>query len=445
MKITVVGTGYVGLVTGTCLADMGNVVTCNDIDPEKIAFLQSGGIPIYEPGLKELVHRNARDGRLTFTTDLSESVPTSEVCFIAVGTPSDEDGSADRRYVVAAARAIAQAMQGPLVVAVKSTVPVGTCDMVCAEMQEVLDARGVDYVVDVVSNPEFLKEGKAVQDFSHPDRIVIGVESELAGKVMQSLYADFVRNGHPLLLMGRRSSEMTKYAANAMLATRISLMNEIARICDNVGADIMSVRSGIGTDNRIGPRFLYAGIGYGGSCFPKDVKALAQLALESDSTSNLLDAVEQVNRQQKLILANRVIEHFGGEVRGKRFAIWGIAFKANTDDIREAPALAIIKRLTYAGAHVCATDPEAMDNAKKTFAGNNRVSFADDIYAASEGVDAIILATEWGAFRNPDFNRLLAKMNSPVFFDGRNQFDPDEMVARGFVYSGIGRGGTRGL
>jgi len=440
MRITVVGTGYVGLVTGTCLADMGNTVSCQDIDSHKIDVLNSGGITIYEPGLEELIRRNTRDERLSFTTNLAECITYCDVCFIAVGTPPDEDGSADRRYVIAAAKAIAEAMQGPLVIAVKSTVPLGTCDMVADVIQETLDSRGASHTFQVVSNPEFLKEGKAVHDFMNPDRIVIGVDDPVGARTMQVLYSDFVRNGRPLLLMSRRSSEMTKYAANAMLATRISLMNEIARMCDNVGADVMSVRKGIGSDSRIGMSFLYAGIGYGGSCFPKDVKALAQVALESDSTSNLLDAVEQVNRQQKLLLANRVVERFKGDVKGRKFALWGLAFKPNTDDIREAPALAILKRLTNAGAFVCAYDPEAMENAKKMLSHNDKVIFAKDIYETVEGADAIILATEWGAFRNPDFKRIVESMKTPIIFDGRNQYDPEEMEAHGFQYSGIGRG-----
>ncbi len=440
MRVTVVGTGYVGLVTGTCLADMGNLVTCHDIAEDKIQRLNAEDIPIYEPGLEELVKRNHRAGRLSFTTQLSECLPYCDVCFIAVGTPPDDDGSADRRYVLNAARSIAQEMRGPLVIAVKSTVPIGTCDQVRDAIADVLKERNVDYDFEVVSNPEFLKEGKAVHDFMNPDRIVIGANTPNASRLMQILYRDFVRNGRPLILMSVRSSEMTKYAANAMLATRISLMNEIAGICDNVGADVMDVRKGIGSDGRIGMSFLYAGIGYGGSCFPKDIKALAQVALESNSSSNLLDAVEQVNRQQKLVLANRIIERFQGDVKGRKFALWGLAFKPNTDDIRESPALSVLKRLTNAGAHVSAFDPEGTENARKALQHNDKVSFAEDLYETVRGADAIILATEWGVFRNPNFSRIKEEMKTPILFDGRNQYDPETLEALGFQYAGIGRG-----
>ncbi|MBT6176190.1 MAG: UDP-glucose/GDP-mannose dehydrogenase family protein, partial [Deltaproteobacteria bacterium] len=346
MKVTIIGTGYVGLVTGTCLAEMGNTVSCVDIDEKKIACLNRGEMPIYEPGLEELVARNAESRRLSFTTELKTSLPESQVCFIAVGTPPDEDGSADRRYVLGAAKQIAELATQELVVAVKSTVPVGTCDRVQDVIDSVLKERGADFKIHVVSNPEFLKEGMAVQDFMRPDRIVLGFNHEFASQAMCKLYSGFTRNGHPILLMSIRSSEMTKYAANAMLATRISFMNELARLCDAIGADIMDIRRGMGTDSRIGMPFLYAGIGYGGSCFPKDVKALAQVALESDCTANILEAVEHVNKHQKMFLANRIIQYFGGTLKGKRIALWGLAFKPNTDDIRESPALTIAKRLT---------------------------------------------------------------------------------------------------
>jgi len=440
MRVTVVGTGYVGLVTGTCLADMGNQVTCQDIDAEKIKRLNAGDIPIYEPGLEELVHRNYRDERLQFRTELSEALYYCDICFIAVGTPPNEDGSADRRYVLRAAQSIAENMRGPLIVAVKSTVPVGTCDLVAETIAEGLKERGADYDFHVVSNPEFLKEGKAVHDFMNPDRIVIGTNHPTPSRLMQVLYSDFVRNERPLIQMSVRSSEMTKYAANAMLATRISLMNEIARMCDHVEADIMDVRRGIGTDSRIGMSFLYAGIGYGGSCFPKDVKALAQVALESNCSSNLLDAVEQVNRHQKMVLANRIIERFDGNVKGRKFALWGLAFKPNTDDIRESPALSVLKRLTDAGADISTYDPEAMDNARIALAHNPRVTFASNLYETVEDADAIILATEWGVFRNPNFGRIKEKMKTPILFDGRNQYSPQDLEAQGFQYAGIGRG-----
>ncbi len=433
MRITVIGTGYVGLVTGTCLSDMGNDVTCLDIDENKIAALGRGEMPIYEPGLAELVQRNVRDQRLRFATELAGAVAGSEVAFIAVGTPPDEDGSADRRHVLAAARSVAGAATGPLVIAVKSTVPVGTCDEVEAVARE-----HSPHTIDVVSNPEFLKEGKAVEDFMRPDRIVVGVHSESAESVMRRLYEPFVRNGHPLLFMDRRSSEMTKYAANVMLATRISLVNEIAQICERLGADIRHVRRGVGSDKRIGMSFLYAGIGYGGSCFPKDVKALSSMAVESDCPADILDAVEKVNRHQKMVLANRVIAHLG-DAHGKRVGLWGIAFKPMTDDIREAPALTIIKRLTDAGATVCAYDPEAMENARAALAHNRRVELADSPYVAAEGADALVLATEWGVFRSLDFERVRASMKRPILFDGRNQYDPEQMRALGFTYSCIGR------
>lgn len=440
MKVTIIGTGYVGLVTGTCLAEMGNTVSCVDIDEKKIACLNRGEMPIYEPGLEELVSRNAGSKRLTFTTALKEALPDSQVCFIAVGTPADEDGSADRRYVLAAAKQIAELAAQEVVVAVKSTVPVGTCDRVQEVIDTVLKKRGATFKIHVVSNPEFLKEGMAVQDFMRPDRIVLGFSHENASQIMCKLYSGFTRNGHPILLMSIRSSEMTKYAANAMLATRISFMNELARLCDSIGADIMDIRRGMGTDSRIGMPFLYAGIGYGGSCFPKDVKALAQIALESDCTANILEAVEQVNKHQKMFLANRIIQYFGGTLKGKRIALWGLAFKPNTDDIRESPALTIAKRLTEAGAEVCAFDPVAQENAKEAMAHNPQISFAAGMYEAAEGADAVVLATEWRQFRNPDLEKLKGCMQGRVFFDGRNQFEPGEMEIAGIEYHGVGRG-----
>jgi UDPglucose 6-dehydrogenase len=414
---------------------MGNDVTCVDIDEEKVVGLTRCELPIYEPGLAGIVRRNLRDQRLSFTTDLAVALDNAAVCFIAVGTPPDEDGSADRRHVMGAARAIAETHRGPLVVAVKSTVPVGTCDAVEALIRE----RATNHEVHVVSNPEFLKEGKAVDDFMRPDRIVVGAAAERAANIMRRLYEPFVRSGHPVLFMDRRSAEMAKYAANAMLATRISLMNEIAQICDKIGADIRDVRRGIGADPRIGNAFLYPGAGYGGSCFPKDVKALSSMAVESDCPADILDAVEKVNRHQKMLLANRVIAHFGGEVRDRRIALWGLSFKPMTDDIRDAPALTIIKRLTDAGATVCAHDPEAMLNAKRALAHNPKAEFAPTPYTAAEGADALVLVTEWGAFRSPDFHRLKAAMRSPVVFDGRNLYDPKEMREFGFIYSCIGR------
>ncbi len=439
MRIAVIGTGYVGLVTGTCLAEIGNEVVCHDIDADKIERLRRGELPIFEPGLEELLERNLRELRLSFTRDLEEAIAGVEVCFVAVGTPGDQDGSADRRYVIDAVTSIAKVMSAPLVIVMKSTVPVGTCARMRDVVAEVLRARGVAFDFDIVSNPEFLKEGKAVSDFQRPDRIVIGADSERARAMMRSVYSTFMRNGHPILFMDIPSAEMTKYAANAMLATRISLMNELAQICERVGADIMNVRQGIGTDKRIGMDFLYAGIGYGGSCFPKDVRALSRLAMESDAPADILDAVDAVNRHQKVVLANRVIARYAGEVRGRRFALWGLAFKANTDDIREAPALSVLKRLTDAGAHVVAYDPEAMQRAKRELGDNPYLSFVSSSYEAARGCDALVLVTEWSQFRRPDFARLKESLKAPVIFDGRNQYDPAEMKALGFEYHCIGR------
>jgi UDPglucose 6-dehydrogenase len=439
MRLTVIGTGYVGLVTGTGFAEIGNDVVCHDIDGAKIERLRAGELPIYEPGLAELVRRNLRDARLRFTTDLADAVAEAEVCIIAVGTPGDNDGSADRRYVLEAVASMARVMRGPLVVVIKSTVPVGTCHRLRDVISEVLRERGVTHAFDVVSNPEFLKEGKAVEDFMRPDRIVVGADAPRAREVMRQIYAPFLRNGHPLLFMDVPSAEMTKYAANVMLATRISLMNELAQLCDKVGADIMQVRQGIGTDRRIGMDFLYPGIGYGGSCFPKDVRALARLAVEADLPADILDAVDRVNRHQKLVIANRVIARFGGDVRGRRFALWGLAFKANTDDVREAPALAILKRLTDAGAEIVAFDPEAGANARRALADDPRVRLTATAYDALAGADALILATEWSQFRRPDFARVKALLKSPIVFDGRNQYEPDELQRLGLEYHCIGR------
>ncbi len=439
MRVTVIGTGYVGLVTGTCLADMGNDVVCQDIDPAKIAKLERGEIPIYEPGLAELVTQNVRAKRLAFTTDLPTALDSAEIVFIAVGTPPAEDGSADLKHVLGCARDVAKALRSAALVVVKSTVPIGTCDLVRDAVNRVLDERAAGFTCEVVSNPEFLKEGSAIEDFMRPDRIVVGAASEEAAAPMRKLYAPFVRNKHPLVVMDVRSSEMTKYASNVMLAARISMMNELAAICERVGADIMSVRDGVGSDKRLGMAFLYAGVGYGGSCFPKDVQALSRIARDVGVTPDVLDAVERVNARQKLLVAERVIAHFGGQLAGKRVALWGLAFKPKTDDMREAPSLVIIDELTRAGATVHAYDPEAMPNAKKLLATNERVSFAADAYAALEGADALCLVTEWGAFRTPDFERIRAAMREPFIVDGRNQYEPQEMVRLGFTYVGVGR------
>ena len=439
MRITVIGTGYVGLVTGTCLADMGNEVTCQDIDAAKIDKLSRGETPIYEPGLAELVVRNHKAGRLRFTTRLEDALAHAEICFIAVGTPPDEDGSADRRHVFSVAKAIADYQERSLTVVVKSTVPVGTCDQVKDVMRQRLAERGAPFEIEVVSNPEFLKEGKAIEDFMRPDRIVVGVASAAAGEEMKRLYEPFVQNGHPLLIMDVHSSEMTKYAANVMLATRISLMNELALVCERVGADIVEVRRGIGTDKRIGTSFLYAGAGFGGSCFPKDVKALSRMAVEADCPADILDAVDRVNRYQKMLLANRILKHFGGNAQGKRVGIWGLAFKPMTDDIREAPALVIIKRLVEAGATVRAYDPEAMPNARALLAGTPHFELVDNPYDAAEGAHALALVTEWGVFRSLDFVRVKDLMAAPILFDGRNQYPRHTMRDLGFTYHCIGR------
>ncbi len=435
MRISVIGTGYVGLVSGTCLAEIGNDVTCIDIDVAKVAELNRGESPIYEPGLTEMIQRNARDGRLSFTTSYADGHADCALSIIAVGTPPSEDGGADMSAVWAAARSIAEAMTGPLTVVVKSTVPVGTS----ARVRQILSESGTKHPFEVVSNPEFLKEGRAIDDFMRPDRIVVGADTDGGAAVMRDLYRHFIRNGHTYLEMDTRSSEMTKYVSNVMLATRISLMNEMAQICENVGADIMKVRKGVGTDARIGMQFLYPGVGYGGSCFPKDVKALARLAVESDCPADILDAVERVNRHQKVSLANRLIKRFGGDLRGRRVGLWGIAFKPKTDDIREAPALAIIKRLLDAGATVCAYDPEATDNARRHFGNAPEVEFAPNPYEAARNADALLLVTEWAVFRSLDFDRVKGLLKEPVLYDGRNQYEPERMRELGFEYHCIGR------
>lgn len=439
MRVTVIGSGYVGLVTGTCLADMGNHVVCQDIDPAKIDKLEVGEIPIYEPGLSELVTQNVKGQRLTFTTDLAAALRDTEVVFIAVGTPPAEDGSADLKHVLGCAREIARLLPAKTLIAVKSTVPIGTCDKVRDAMNDILRERGVGFTCEVVSNPEFLKEGSAIEDFMRPDRIVVGASSEEGAGVMRKLYAPFVRNKHPLIIMDVRSSEMTKYASNVMLAARISMMNELAAICERVGADIMSVRDGVGSDKRLGMSFLYAGVGYGGSCFPKDVQALSRIARDVGVEPEVLDATERVNARQKLLVAERIIAHFGGQLAGKRIALWGLAFKPKTDDMREAPSLVIIDKLTQAGASIIAYDPEAMPNARKLLAGNARVTFAPDAYTAIEGADALCLVTEWGVFRTPDFERMRKALRTPLIVDGRNQYEPQEMQRLGFTYVGVGR------
>jgi UDPglucose 6-dehydrogenase len=454
MNITIIGTGYVGLVTGACLADIGNNVFCLDVDPRKIATLNEGGIPIYEPGLGELVESNVAAKRLAFSTDIEASVAHGDIQFIAVGTPPDEDGSADLQYVLAAARNIGKYMNGFKVVVDKSTVPVGTADKVTAVIQEELDKRGrSDLRFSVVSNPEFLKEGAAVEDFMRPDRIVIGYSDDETGREalaeMRKLYAPFNRNHERTRVMDVKSAEFAKYAANAMLATRISFMNELANLADRVGADIESVRQGIGSDPRIGYSFLYAGTGYGGSCFPKDIQALTRIARDNGQALRVLESVEAVNDEQKRVLTRKVLERFGPDLSDRSFALWGLAFKPNTDDMREAPSRVVIDALLRAGARVVAHDPIAVDETRRVLkldfadapALLERISFssAKDPMEALAGTDALIIVTEWKAYRSPNLERLKTLMKSPVIFDGRNLYEPTIMKEAGVVYQGIGR------
>ena len=440
MKITVIGTGYVGLVSGTCLAEVGNDVLCLDVDPAKIKILEDGGIPIYEPGLQEMVRRNVAAGRLHFTTDVEKAVHFGTIQFIAVGTPPDEDGSADMKYVTAAARNIGKYMTDYKVVVDKSTVPVGTADAVQAAVAEELRARGVDTPFSVVSNPEFLKDGAAIDDFMKPDRIVVGCADEQAALNMRAVYAPFQRNHDRLIVMDIRSAELTKYAANAMLATRISFMNELANLAEKLGADIESVRKGIGSDPRIGYDFLYAGAGYGGSCFPKDVKALIKTArVNAGIDLKVLNAVEAANDAQKHVLAEKVKARFGDDLAGRHFGLWGLAFKANTDDMREATSREVIKDLLAAGATVTAYDPVAIAESRHCFPDEPRLAYAESQAGALENADALVIVTEWKEFRSPDFNAIKAKLKTPVIFDGRNLFEPAEMRRLGITYYGIGR------
>ncbi|WP_462380537.1 UDP-glucose dehydrogenase family protein [Pseudomonas sp. Marseille-QA0892] len=443
MHITVIGTGYVGLVTGACIAEMGNTVHCVDVDPKKIENLKKGILPIYEPGLETVVTENFEAKRLHFTTQLSDAMAHSDLLFIAVGTPPGEDGSADLRYVVEVARQIGSLMERPTIVVNKSTVPVGTGDMVRATIAEQLQERGVQIEFDVVSNPEFLKEGAAVDDFMHPDRIVVGTESEWARKVMTELYAPFIRNHPRMMMMGIRDAEMTKYAANAMLATKISFMNEIASLCDRLDVDVENVRLGIGSDQRIGYHFIYAGLGYGGSCFPKDVKALINIAQQNDFEPKLLEAVEARNEQQKQSLFNKINAHFNGNLEGRTFCVWGLAFKPGTDDMREAPSVVLINSLIKAGAKVRAFDPIASETAVREFP---EAYFKDGVLEITEGqyeaaidADALLLVTEWKPFRRPDFKALKKLLKQPLIFDGRNQYDPVQINRDGFDYYGMGR------
>ncbi|HPF52094.1 MAG TPA: UDP-glucose/GDP-mannose dehydrogenase family protein [Draconibacterium sp.] len=437
MKISVVGTGYVGLVSGTCFAETGVNVSCIDVDERKIEKLNNGFIPIYEPGLEDIYKKNVEKGRLEFTTNLAESIKDAEAVFIAVGTPPDEDGSADLKYVLGVAREIGKSMDHYLVVVTKSTVPVGTSIKVKNAISEELKKRGEDIPFDVASNPEFLKEGSAVADFLRPDRIVIGTESEQAQKVMKKLYKPFLLNGHPILFMDITSSEMTKYAANSMLATKISFINDIANLCEIVGADVDNVRKGIGSDSRIGNKFIYPGTGYGGSCFPKDVQALIRTADEHNYSLEILKAVEKVNYRQKEVLFNKLKVHFKGDLKGKKFAMWGLSFKPKTDDMREAPSLVIIEKLIAAGASVVAYDPVAMEEAQRIL--GEKIGYAKDEYDALVDADALILVTEWSEFRLPNFRVVAKLLKNKLIFDGRNIYDPEEMAELGFDYYAIGR------
>lgn len=432
MKITVVGTGYVGLVTGTCLAETGNHVCCVDIDERKVQKLRAGVMPIYEPGLEKLFERNLKEDRLHFTTSLEEGVEHGEVIFLALPTPPGEDGSADLKYVLGVAEGIGKLLTDYRVIIDKSTVPVGTAEKVYAAV-----AKNYDGEFDVVSNPEFLREGVAVEDFMKPDRIVIGTTSERAQKLLTELYGPYVRQGNPIIFMDERSAELTKYAANAFLAVKISFMNEIAQLCERLGSDVDMVRRGIGSDDRIGKRFLFPGIGYGGSCFPKDVKALMYSSGEVGYEFKILNAVTDVNESQKVHLVNKIKRYYNNDLTGKQFAIWGLAFKPNTDDIREAPALEIIRELLEAGASVSAYDPEAMNNVKALL--GDKINFAETQYECLEGADALIVATEWNEFRTPDFDKIISTLKDPVVFDGRNVFDVEQMEKKGFHYESIGR------
>lgn len=439
MKLTIIGTGYVGLVSGACLADVGNSVLCLDLDSRKVDILNSGGIPIYEPGLKEIVANNVAAGRLRFTTNVAEGVAWGDVQIIAVGTPPGEDGSADLQYVLSAARNIGKHMASKKIVVDKSTVPVGTADKVRAAIAEELTTRKMDIAFSVVSNPEFLKEGAAVEDFMRPDRIVVGADNAETIDAMRQLYAPFQRNHDRIMVMDIRSAELTKYAANAMLATRISFMNELALLAEKLGADIESVRRGIGSDPRIGYQFLYPGIGYGGSCFPKDVQALQRTGIEVGVELKLLDAVERVNYAQKHVLTEKVVARFGADLTGKKFAMWGLAFKPNTDDMREAPSLVLIDDLTKRGATVVAFDPVAIEEAKHALGSNKNVSFASSAMDALKGADALLIVTEWKTFRAPDFAAMKAQMKAAIVFDGRNLYEPADMRESGFSYFPIGR------
>ncbi len=440
MNLTVIGTGYVGLVTGTCFSAMGNNVTCIDIDEKKIENLKNGIIPIFEPGLERMVLKNVDKNSLHFSTKLNDGLTKASIVFIAVGTPMGDDGSADLQFVLGVAKQIGQEMQNPLIVVDKSTVPVGTGDKVKSVIQEELDKRGVKIEFHVVSNPEFLKEGAAIDDFMKPDRIVIGADNEVAFNKMKDLYAPFTHNHDRLITMDIRSAEMTKYVANAMLATKISFMNEVANICELVGADVNQVRIGIGSDSRIGYSFIYPGSGYGGSCFPKDVKALKKIAEEKGYKANLIASVEEVNDRQKMVIADKVVNRFGNDLNGKTFALWGLAFKPGTDDMREAPAIYIIKDLVKRGAKINAYDPKAMEEAQSFYLKDvNGITYFNSKYETLNNADAMILLTEWKEFRSPDFEELKSQMTNPIIFDGRNQYSNLDLDKKGFEYYQIGK------
>ena len=432
MKVSVIGTGYVGLVTGVCFAESGNDVICVDNDPEKLAKLRAGEVPIYEPGLETVFERNLKEGRIQFTDSLKDAVDNSEIIFLALPTPPMEDGSADLKYVLGVAGEIGKLLTDYRVIVNKSTVPVGTADLVRAEV-----AKSTKVEFDVVSNPEFLREGYAVEDFMKPERVVVGTSSERARKLMEKLYKPFMLSGNPIIFMDERSSELTKYAANSFLATKITFMNEIANLCERVGADVDSVRKGIGSDTRIGKRFLFPGVGYGGSCFPKDVSALYKTSKQYDYPFRLLQSVMEVNEDQKEIIVQKLLAYYGGDIKGRKFAVWGLAFKPNTDDIREAPALKIIKNLLDAGASVTAFDPEAMDNVKR-YSGLN-MEYAKSMMDALVDADALIIVTEWGEFRSPDFEEVRKRLKKPVIFDGRNIYDLEDLKGKGFYYASMGR------
>ena len=440
MNIAVVGSGYVGLVSGTCFAEMGNHVTCVDIDPVKIEKLKKGIIPIFEPGLEALVLKNVTNKNIDFTTNLSEAISNAKIVFIAVGTPMGDDGSADLQYVLAVAKSIGASMNKEIVVVDKSTVPIGTADKVKAEIQQELDKRNTAVKFHVVSNPEFLKEGAAIDDFMKPDRVVIGADTSYAFDIMKQLYSPFLRTNDRFIKMDIRSAEMTKYAANAMLATKISFMNEIANICEKVGADANQVRIGIGSDKRIGYSFIYPGAGYGGSCFPKDVKALKKIAEEYGYKANLITAVEHVNDAQKLVIANKVIKRFGEDLSGFSFSLWGLAFKPGTDDMREAPAIYIVKELVKRGAKIKAYDPKAISEAKEYYLkGIENIEYYNSKYEVLKDTDALILLTEWKEFRSPDFEEIKSQLVSPIIFDGRNQYNAFDLEGKGFEYYQIGK------